>query len=194
MKSHTVFETPWLVIEEIPGEKGKDGATEPYYVIRNPTGVICCPLTRDGKFLMVRQFRPAMQRYTLEFPAGSVEESETPAEAVRREVLEETGFALDMLLRIGGGHIRLNRDMNGDHFYLGLGAHRVGTVAAQESTEAVTVERSAFLDLVKADGFEQTVALAILAMAEIKFGVCVYSEPLQPLLDRLTPLALEAGR
>jgi ADP-ribose pyrophosphatase len=193
MTFKTVFRTPWLVVEEVSVKSEREGTQEPYYVIRNPTGVICCPLTRDGKFLLVRQFRPAMQRYTLEFPAGSVEGNETPAEAVRREVLEETGFALDALVPVGGGYIRLNRDINSDFFYIGLGAHRVTDIAEHEATEVVLSDRVAFRELVASDGFEQTVAVAILAMAELKFGVNLYSEPMQPLLERLTGLAQEGG-
>ncbi len=41
---------------------------------------------------MVRQFRYALERETLEIPAGKVDPGEKPEECVRRELLEETGY------------------------------------------------------------------------------------------------------
>lgn len=51
------------------------------------------PVTEDGKILMVRQYRNALDRYTLEIPAGALD---TPEEegivCAARELEEETGF------------------------------------------------------------------------------------------------------
>jgi ADP-ribose pyrophosphatase len=52
----------------------------------------------DGKLLMVRQYRPALNRYTLEIPAGardSVEED--PKDTANREIIEEIGYVPDEL-------------------------------------------------------------------------------------------------
>lgn len=47
----------------------------------------------DGKLLMVRQYRNALERETLEIPAGSLNERGEPTEsAARRELEEETGY------------------------------------------------------------------------------------------------------
>lgn len=52
------------------------------------------PVTDDGKILMVRQYRHALQRYTLELPAGKVDDPEEPKiECAMRELEEETGYA-----------------------------------------------------------------------------------------------------
>lgn len=50
----------------------------------------------DGKLLMVRQYRNALERETLEIPAGGLEGREEPTdEAAMRELSEETGFVCD---------------------------------------------------------------------------------------------------
>lgn len=47
----------------------------------------------DGRLLMVRQYRNALERETLELPAGGLNYREEPtAEAARRELSEETGY------------------------------------------------------------------------------------------------------
>lgn len=55
-------------------------------------GAAVVPVTREGKILMVRQWRNALDRYTLEIPAGALEKDEPGAECVARELEEETGY------------------------------------------------------------------------------------------------------
>lgn len=54
------------------------------------------PVTDDGKILMVRQYRNALDRYTLEIPAGGLNGADEPTKvAAARELEEETGFRSD---------------------------------------------------------------------------------------------------
>ena len=56
-------------------------------------GAAVVPVTSAGKILMVRQYRNAIDRYTLEIPAGAFDtEKESGEECVTRELEEETGF------------------------------------------------------------------------------------------------------
>lgn len=57
------------------------------------------PVREDGKLLMVRQYRNALDRYTLEIPAGGLnEEGDEPSRlAAARELEEETGYRSDDL-------------------------------------------------------------------------------------------------
>jgi ADP-ribose pyrophosphatase len=60
--------------------------------IRHPGGALAVPLTSDGKFVLVRQYRFAAKGRLLEFPAGTIEPNETPEETIQREIQEETGY------------------------------------------------------------------------------------------------------
>lgn len=56
-------------------------------------GAAVVPVTKDGKILMVRQYRNALDRFTLEIPAGALDSiKESGAECVARELEEETGY------------------------------------------------------------------------------------------------------
>ncbi len=56
------------------------------------------PVTEDGKILMVRQYRNALNRYTLEIPAGGLMTPDEPKiECASRELEEETGYRSDHL-------------------------------------------------------------------------------------------------
>ncbi|MBD5136217.1 MAG: NUDIX hydrolase [Lachnospiraceae bacterium] len=56
------------------------------------------PVTNDGKILMVRQYRNALDRYTVEIPAGGLENKDEPMiKCAARELEEETGYKSDNL-------------------------------------------------------------------------------------------------
>ncbi len=60
--------------------------------IRHPGGALAVPITSEGKLVLVRQYRFAVQGRLLEFPAGTVEVNEDPSETIKRELEEETGY------------------------------------------------------------------------------------------------------
>lgn len=56
------------------------------------------PVREDGKILMVRQYRNALDRETLEIPAGKVDRADEPKiECARRELEEETGYRCEKM-------------------------------------------------------------------------------------------------
>ena len=60
------------------------------------------PVTEEGKILMVKQYRNALDRFTIEIPAGGLNGADEPTmDAARRELEEETGYvASDMKLLV----------------------------------------------------------------------------------------------
>lgn len=54
--------------------------------------VVVVPFTSDDQVVLVKQFRPPVERYVIEFPAGLNDNDEPLFEVARRELLEETGY------------------------------------------------------------------------------------------------------
>lgn len=75
------------------------GETEREIVV-HPETIAVLPILPDGRIVFVRQFRKAAERVLLEVPAGGIDEGETPEEAVRREMKEETGYGVGSLQRL----------------------------------------------------------------------------------------------
>jgi len=96
-RKRTVFSTPWFQLVE----KAVDGERAPYYSLRMSDYLAVVATTREGDLLLVRQFRPAVERYTLELPAGHVEPGESPADAARRELMEEAGCRVGQIELLG---------------------------------------------------------------------------------------------
>ncbi len=68
------------------------GVTADREVVRHAGSVVVLPHLSDGRVLLVRQFRYPTRKWLWELVAGSIEPSETPVEAARRELLEEAGY------------------------------------------------------------------------------------------------------
>jgi ADP-ribose pyrophosphatase len=72
-----------------------------------PDGQECAAviaLTPENKVIIGRMFRPGPELIMDELPAGFVDEGETPEEAVRRELTEETGYEAGEIQYIGESH------------------------------------------------------------------------------------------
>ncbi len=60
--------------------------------IRHPGGALAVPITKEGKLVLVKQYRFAVEKRILEFPAGTLEVNEEAAITIKREIQEETGY------------------------------------------------------------------------------------------------------
>ncbi len=78
-----------------------NGAEGDWECIRHPGGALVVPVTPDGKLVLVKQYRFAVEGRTLEFPAGTVEPDEDPAETIKREIEEETGYRAKTWKKLG---------------------------------------------------------------------------------------------
>ena len=74
-----------------------DGRVAIRDVVRHPGAVAVVALTEDGRICLVRQYRTALGRVTVEIPAGKLSPGEDPLECAGRELLEETGMSAEKI-------------------------------------------------------------------------------------------------
>lgn len=78
-----------------------NGAEGDWECIRHPGGALAVPVTPEGKLVLLRQYRFAVQGRLLEFPAGTLEPNEDPEETIKREIEEETGYRANKWQKLG---------------------------------------------------------------------------------------------
>lgn len=108
--------SPWVSLVEVAVRR--DGEpVEIYHGLEVADYVVVCACSSGGLISAVRQFRPILGRTTLEFPAGLVDEGETPEIAAAREFSEETGLTVDKLVHLGSHFTDTGRLANRTHAY-----------------------------------------------------------------------------
>ena len=75
----------------------KDGTRGKRIRLDHPEAAAVIPFVTDDEILMVKQYRYALGRETLEIPAGKVDPGESPEACAARELLEETGYEAQTL-------------------------------------------------------------------------------------------------
>jgi ADP-ribose pyrophosphatase len=78
--------------------------THDFYVLESPSWVNIIPLTPTKEVVLIRQYRFGIRDMTLEIPGGLMEPSDSPEEAARRELREETGYREETLIPLGTVH------------------------------------------------------------------------------------------
>jgi ADP-ribose pyrophosphatase len=69
-------------------------------IIVHPGSVVVLPIFKDGRVLLIRQYRHSVGEFLWELVAGRKEPNETPVVAARRELLEETGYTAKRLRKM----------------------------------------------------------------------------------------------
>jgi ADP-ribose pyrophosphatase len=164
LKTEVAFRTPWF--EVLSKTIRPDEA--PYYSLKLPDYTSLIALTGDRSILLVRQYRPAVERYTLELPSGLVDPGETPGEAAQRELLEETGYAAGEVEVLGPMFPDTGRLANQIWSCFASGVQPVSGRTPESGIEVVTYSLPQ-LWRATADGqFDHALHVAILLMAVLR--------------------------
>lgn len=77
------------------------GKEHDFFVIEAPDWVNIVALTAQDEVVLIKQYRHGIRAETIEIPGGVIDSGESPLEAARRELLEETGYISDNWEQIG---------------------------------------------------------------------------------------------
>lgn len=105
VKSKTIFSeiihsNPWWTYKHdrhvLP-----NGVEADYFYAETHGNAMVVPVLDDGRLVLVTQYRYLGDKPSTEFPCGGVKSDESPLEAASRELLEETGYASEELIKAG---------------------------------------------------------------------------------------------
>ena len=105
-------------------------------VARHRHAAAIVPVSADGsQILLIRQFRPVLNAWLWEIPAGLLEEGEDPAACAARELEEETGWTAERVDPLAAIHTSCGFTDEVIHIYRGLGLKR--GIQAREAGEVI---------------------------------------------------------
>jgi len=162
------FETPWfqLVSKRVAGESA------PYYVLRVQDYVCVVAFTAGDELVLVRQYRPAVERHTLELPSGHVEPNESPAESARRELAEECGLDAPQMELLGALISDSGRNENKIWCYYAPEVVPLGPDYKPEpGVERILVPRAEIPGLLQRAEFDHALHVGALMLLVMKHGL-----------------------
>jgi ADP-ribose diphosphatase len=86
---------------ELARRRYPDGTEHEIEIVHHRPVVVMIPIDRDGRVMMIKQYRAVIERETYEVPAGGVETQEDAEDAVRRECEEEIGLVPQRMAKLG---------------------------------------------------------------------------------------------
>ena len=101
-----------------------DGRIRLFSWLTHKPVIVVVPVTREGRIVLLRQFRPAIGETLLEVPAGTMDKGEESLEeCVQREMAEETGYRAERLIKTFEGYIVPGYCNEYMYFFLALGLY-----------------------------------------------------------------------
>lgn len=141
-----LFESPWFRLRQddltLP-----NGEETTYTLIEHDGWVLVLPLLEDGRVVMERVYRHTLERSLLECPSGG-RDGQSPADAARRELEEETGYRAARVESLGRFHSSTGISNEWFEVILATGLSADGRIA-REATEEIEVVLVPFAELLR---------------------------------------------
>lgn len=138
-----------IVRQHVVTQSGRE--VDDYHQILLPDFVIACALTQGGKVITLWQYKHGARRFGLTFPAGHIEAGELPEAAIRRELLEETGYTAGRVQFLGKSAVNANQGCGFANMFLVEDCVRSGEACS---------------------GDLETMELRLMSIAEVDDAIC----------------------
>ena len=142
-----------------------NGEPASFDIVESPSFVTIIPITKAGRWVCIRQYRPGPEKFITGFPEGGVEEAESVKDTALRELKEETGYTAEQLI-----YLKARRNAyftQTQYFVLALGCEKVKeqTLDDSEFIEVLELEQKKLLEMLRSPEDEfNNIAAAYLAL------------------------------
>jgi len=172
LESKYLIRDNWLTVRVDKCQMPDGRVVEPYYVLEYPTWVNVVAITEQNEIVLTRQYRHGLGKTVLELPCGNTSENETPESAIKRELLEETGYTGDNFVETGVVSANPAILNNLTHCFLTTGARFVSPPELDETEqiEVALVPLAELDDLIKEGKIFQALHISSIFLAQKKLG------------------------
>lgn len=141
LSSEYVYKDTWFTARVDRCEKPDGEIVEKYYVLEFPEWATALAITEEGKVLMVKQYRHALGEECIELPGGCIDAADaTYEDGIRRELLEETGYAFEKVHYLGKTSPNPSTNNNLMHMFIATGGRKVQEQKLDEHEEIEVME------------------------------------------------------
>lgn len=164
----TLVERRWIRVDEDHVRLANGHEIEEFHLISAPSWTGVLAITEADEVVLVRQYRHGIAGESLELPAGVIEDGESPLDAARRELREETGYAAERWEPIADFATEPSRHTVRASFFCAFGARRVAEHSpdASEDIDVVTLPRAELVPRVLAGEIVHGVHVGAILLAE----------------------------
>ena len=177
LSSEYLFSDLWFKVRkdicETPGGK----IINPYYVYEFPTWVTALALTEEGKVILEHQYRHALGEVCVEIPGGCVDDTDASfEEAIKRELLEETGYSFSSFEYLGKVSANPSTNNNLMHMFLAKGGKKTASqqLDHNEEIEIELVTISELKQMIRENKIVQAMHLTCMLYALERMGELRY--------------------
>ena len=146
----TVYKNEWFQIIDNHYIKSKKN----YFTINMPDSSVILPITVDNEFIIIKQYRESLDDFSIELPAGFIEQNEKPIDAAKRELFEETGYTSKDFQYLGIGRLMINRTNSIQHLFVAKEATKKSS-PTEKNTKVIKLTQDKLFDLIMKDEFVQ---------------------------------------
>jgi ADP-ribose pyrophosphatase len=160
--------SPWMEIIERAVEFSSGAPHELYHAVGQADYIAIVARTPDGRIAIVRQYRPALERFTWELPAGMVDQGETPEACCARELMEETGLPAKSVHALGAYAPCTARLSNRLHSFFVETGERAAAWQPEAGIELKLVSPAELADLILKGEFVLQLHIGALLLAGLR--------------------------
>ena len=143
LSSEYLSHETWFTVRKDTCERNDGTIVNNYYVFEFPEWATAFALTAEGKILMTKQYRQALGEVCIELPGGCIDKTDaSQEEAIRRELLEETGYVFDEVKPLGKISANPSTNTNLMHMFLATGGKKVKEQSLDHNEEIDVFELS----------------------------------------------------
>jgi ADP-ribose pyrophosphatase len=164
----TTTVSPWMRIIAREVEFSRDAPPQTYHAVEQDDYVAIVALTPSGKIPIVWQYRPALEAFSWELPAGLVDSGEKAIDSCRRELLEETGLTARAIHPLGEASPCTGRLNNRIHSFFVETGERIAGFEPEPGMSVKLVSPAEVARLITKGDFVSQLHIGSLLLAELR--------------------------
>ena len=160
--------SPWVRLVRKDVEFAPGQRPETYHSLAQADYIAILARTPGGLIPIVCQYRPAVEAYTWELPAGLLEPGETPELSCRRELKEETGLDSETIIPLGAYYPDTGRHGNEQHAFFVRASDPDPSFRPEPGMSVKYVTFEILKDLIRKGEFRHQLHIAVFTLASLR--------------------------